>query len=156
MKKFSAIFFALLMFALAFAGCSSNDEKPIPEGQITTEGARLTGNDAIAYIRDSYTIEELGLENVKDDYKLMVNNNGIVYDDENYIKVVANVISENEGVTAEDGSQTYSLTPVGEYLIAFDCSKVLKKNMDAENEYTKLENKTADYSAKGESTSQTK
>lgn len=148
MKKALSILLAVLMLAFAFTGCTEK-EPELPEGQVTTKGAVITGNDAIDYIRDTYTIEELGLENAPEDYKLMVNGNGVVYDGENYIKVVANVVAENEGVTSQDGKKTYTFIPYGEYLIAFNGKKVLKKDMTAEDVYTELPCSVNDYMAKG-------
>lgn len=153
MKKLLAVLLASLLMLFAFAGCSSpqldENGNPLPEGQITTEGAVIKNVDAISYIRDTYSLEELGLADVKEEFSFMVASNGIVYEDENYIKVVANIMTENEDVTAEGGGKTYSMNTIGEYLISFDGKKVLMKDMKTADTYTELESKVLDYSAKG-------
>lgn len=151
MKKFISLILAVLMFACAFAGCSSqtdDDEHKHAEEEIVTADAVIKDSDAIHFMQEAYTPEELGLAEVKDEYRFMVSTNGVIYNDEKYIKVVANVVTEKEGVTAEDGSKTFSLNAVGEYLISFDGKKVLMKNMDTADEYTELESRVTDYSGK--------
>lgn len=147
MKKLLSVFLAALMIGCVFAGCTSdkNEDPSLPEGQVTTENAKITGNDASHYIEDSYSLEELGLADVKEEFSFMVASNGFIHDNDNYIKVVANIITKNEGVTAEDGSETFSLDPVGEYLISFDCKKVLMKDMSTEDTYVELENRFSEF-----------
>lgn len=147
MKKLLSVFLAALMIGCIFAGCTSdkNEDTSLPEGQVTTENAKITGNDASHYIEDSYTLEELGLADVKEEFSFMVASNGFIHDNDNYIKVVANVITKNEGVTAEDGSETFSLDPVGEYLISFNGKKILMKDMATEDTYTELENRMDEF-----------
>jgi hypothetical protein len=153
MKKILSILLASLMIVCVFAGCSNSDAQDTAV-EITTDSAKIKNNDAIHYIEDSYTVEELGLADVTEDYSFMVVSDGFEYNGEYYIKVVANIVTQNEGVTAEDGSKTFSMKTVGEYLISYDATKVLMKNMDTE-EYSELENRTADYSAKGETVAST-
>ncbi len=156
MKKLLAILSAMLIIVCAFAGCSSSDDSDLPEGQVATDDAQITGSSAIEYIQDYYTAEELGLSGVDGDYTFMVKTNGYVYDGDNYVVVNANIVSENEDVTSEDGQQTYSMETVGEYLISFDATTVLMKDMDAdEDTYVELESRIADYSAKSEDASTT-
>lgn len=159
MKKLLAILSAVLIIVCVFAGCSSADNETdvtIPEGQVATDSAKITGSDAIHYIQDSYTAQELGLDNVAHEYTFMVKTNGYIYEGENYVRVDANIVTENEGVTSEDGKQTYSMEIVGEYLISFDGNTVLMRDMDAEGDvYTELDNRIADYSAKAENASTT-
>ena len=147
MKKLLSVFLAALMILCVFAGCTSDktDDKPLPEGQITTENAKITGNDASHYIEDSYTLEELGLADVNEEFSFMVASNGFIHDDDNYIKVVANVVTKNESVTADNGEPTYDLKSVGEYLISFDCKKVLMKDMSTEDTYVELENRFSEF-----------
>ncbi|MCM1114629.1 MAG: hypothetical protein NC397_03945 [Clostridium sp.] len=146
----------VLILCVAFAGCSSKDtgEETVPAStQISTEGAKIKAEDAINYIEQSYTPEELGLADVKEDYSLMVASNGIEYNGNKYIKVVANIVTQND-VTSEDGERTFSMKGVGEYLISFDGKEVLMRDMST-NKYSELENKVPDYSAKGENTATT-
>lgn len=74
----------------------------------------------------------------------MVSSNGVYYDGDNYVKVVANVVTQNEDVTSEGGGKTFSMKAVGEYLISYDCQKVLIKKMD-DNTYSELENRISEY-----------
>lgn len=147
MKKLLSVFLAALMIVCVFAGCTSDktEDTSLPEGQVTTENAKIKENDAIHYIEDSYTLEELGLADVTEEFSFMVASNGFVHDGGNYIKVVANVVTQNEGVTADNGEPTYDLKPVGEYLISFDCKKVLMKDMSTEDTYTDLENRFSEF-----------
>lgn len=147
MKKLLSVILAALMIVCVFVGCTSDkaDDNSLPEGQVTTENAKIKENDASHYIEDSYTLEELGLADVKEEFKFMVASNGFIHDGDNYIKVVANVVTKNEGVTADDGSETFSFKTVGEYLISFDCKKILMKDMSTEDSYTKLENRMDEY-----------
>ncbi len=143
MKKALAVILAVLTFALAFAGCSNGDDSKIP-----TDKALITGSNAISYIQDNYTAEELGLAEVKEEYRFMVASDGLKYEGDKYVKVVANIVTLQEGVTSEDGKQTYGLDTVGEYLISFNGKKVLKKDMKTADTYVELETKQADYSQK--------
>lgn len=151
MKKLLSVFLTALMLVCVFAGCTSEktddnaNNTSLPEGQITTEDAKIKENEASHYIQDSYTLEELGLADVTEDFRFMVASNGFVHDGDNYIKVVANVVTQNEGVTADNGEPTYDLRAVGEYLISFDCKKVLMKDMSTEDTYTELENRFSEF-----------
>lgn len=144
MKKALAIILAVLTFAFAFAGCSNGDD----DSKIPTDKATISGTNAISYIQDNYTAEELGLTEVKEEYRFMVASDGMEHDGDKYVKVVANVVTLQEGVTSKDGKQTYGLETVGEYLISFNGKKVLKKDMKTADTYVELEVKKADYSQK--------
>ena len=155
MKKLISILLAAAVLIAVFAGCTadkkddeSTSESTLPSGQVTTADAKIKDSDAINYIKNSYTAEELGLQDVAEDYSIMVASNGYEYDGGNYVKVVANIVTQNEDSTSDDGTKTFSMKTVGEYLISFDATKVLKKDMDT-NEYSEMENRVADYSAKG-------
>lgn len=154
MKKFVSILLAAAMLLVVLVGCSANkneednNESTLPAGQVTTADAKIKDSDAISYIKNSYTVEELGLQDVTEDYSIMVASNGYEHDGGYYVKVVANIVTQNEGSTSEDGAKTFSMKTVGEYLISFDGKEVLKKNMET-NEYSEMENRVADYSAKG-------
>lgn len=154
-KKLISVLLACALMCLVFAGCSSDKdgETNVSTSAVTTEGAKIKEADAINYIKDSYTAEELGLADMKDDYSFMVASSGVEYKGDNYIKVVANVVTQNEDITSKDGGKTFSMKTVGEYLISFDGDKVLMKDMNT-NEYKKLENRVPDYSAKGNSTTE--
>lgn len=154
MKKVISVFLAMLMLVTVFAGCSSKpaeDEvsypfsttKPIP-----TEKAVIKESDAVHFIENSYTKEELGLADVKDDYTFMVSASGIEIEKDKYIKVVANVMSQND-VTTDDGKVTYSLTSVGEYYISYNGKEILMKDLKT-GKYTPLENRYEEYKAKAE------
>ena len=148
MKNLLSVLLAALMIVCVFAGCTSdkNDENTsLHEGQVTTENAKIKGNEAVHFIEDCYTLEELGLADVAEEFRFMVDSNGYVYDGDNYICVVANVITQKEGVTADDGSPIYDLKSIGEYLISFDGRKVLKKDMTSEDTYTELENRMDEF-----------
>ena len=149
MKKLLSVFLAAMIIACVFAGCTSDktddENNSLPSGQVTTENAKMKSNDAIHYIEDSYTLEELGLADASEEFSFMVASNGFIHDGDNYIKVVANVVTQNEGVTADDGSKTFSMKSIGEYLISFDCKKVLMKDMNTDDTYTELENRVDEY-----------
>lgn len=155
MKKLISILLAAAVLITIFAGCTADKkedegttESTLPSGQVTTADAKIKDSDAINYIKNSYTAEELGLQDVAEDYSIMVASNGYEHDGSNYVKVVANIVIQNEDSTADDGSKTFSMKTVGEYLISFDGTKVLKKDMKT-NKYSEMENRIADYSAKG-------
>lgn len=152
-KKLISVLLACVLICLAFVGCSSNKEDgtTVSTSAVTTESAKIKEADAINLIKDSYTAQELGLADMKDDYSFMVASTGVEYEGDYYVKVVANVVTQNEDITAKDGGKTFSMKTVGEYLISFDGDKVLMKDMNT-NEYKKLENRIPDYSAKGNST----
>lgn len=154
-KRIISVLLACVLICLAFAGCSSDKEgdATASTSAVTTEGAKIKEADAINLIKDSYTAEELGLADMKDDYSFMVASTGVEYNGDYYVKVVANVVTQNEDITAKDGGKTFSMKTVGEYLISFDGDKVLMKDMNT-NEYKKLENRVPDYSAKGNSTTE--
>lgn len=142
-KKLISVLLLVLMLCCVFAGCSGKGEEDsttLPGGAITTQGAKIKEADAINYIKNSYTVEELGLQDVADDYNFMVASTGLQYEGKNYIKVVANIVTQNEDVTSKDGEKTFSMKAVGEYLISFDGDEILKKDMDSDK-YSKLENR---------------
>lgn len=158
MKRIVSLIISLVLICTVLAGCSAKDTdkdngKDIQPTDNTvvvpTDDAIVKDSNAIQYIESNFSREELGLDKVGDDYKLMVSSNGVKYDGERYVKVVAGVVTENEGVTTDDGKKTYSLNTVAEFLISFDGKTVLKK-AEGENDYTKLKSKTPDYSAKGD------
>ena len=134
------------VFTACSKGANSNSEAN-GASLLATEEAKIKGADAISFIEQSYTKEELGLDKTDKDYSFMISSNGVEIDGEKYVKVVANVVVKKD-VTNADGKETFSLETVGEYCISFDGDKVLKKDMET-GEYTKLENKYPDYSAKG-------
>lgn len=159
MKKIISFILASLMILTVFAGCSAKekdkDMEILPSEQVVTEGAVIKEMDAVEYIENNYTKEELGLDKTEEKYSLMIAGNGVEYEGEKYVKVVANVVTENTSVTAEDGSPTFTMKTISEFLISFDGKTVLKRNL-GDKKYTKLESKVADYSAKGGAASQAK
>ena len=115
---------------------------------------RIKDKDAIDFIKNAYTPEELGLDKVKEKYSFMISSNGEKIDKKEYVKVAANVMKKNSEKNA-DGKETYSLTPVGEYYISFDGQDVLMKDLKS-GEYKKLENRYKDYKSKSETTTKAK
>lgn len=141
----------------AFAACSkdnnSNTDEISTVSAISLEDSKIKESDAARFIKESYTVEELGLEKVEKEYSFMVASSGIEIEGENYTKVVANVIVKND-VTTDDGKETFSMQTMGEYYIAFKADKVLMKNMES-GEYTELENRCKDFLEKIESEAKT-
>ncbi len=117
-----------------------------------TEEAKIKDTDAIKFIEQSYTKKELGLDKIDKNYELMVASNGAEIDGEKYVRVFANVVTQTDE-TNKDGKKTFSIETIGEYGISFDGTKVIKKDMKT-GEYTELENRYADYSAKGQTVSE--
>lgn len=161
MKKVLAIILPVLILCTAFVACSSdkdgdtgNEGKVSTTATIETEKAVIKDEDAIDYIKNAYTAEELGLADVDKDYSFMVAKSGVDIDGKKYVKVAANVMSQSD-VTTEDGKTTYKLTPVGEYYISFDGKSVLTRDMKT-GEYKKLDNRYDDYKSKGEATQEAK
>lgn len=153
MKKVLVFLTAAVLLVSVFTACSAkNDTESTVStvATIPTKKALIKESDAINFIRDSYTEEELGLADVKDDYSLMISSSGREIDGEKYVVIAANVMSQSD-VTTEDGKPTYSFEMVGEYCISFDGKTVLMKDMKT-GEYTKLDNRYDDYRSKGETT----
>lgn len=151
MKKIFAVLMAALMICAVFAGCSGKEtgtEDTPTAATIPTEDAVINENDAIRFIEQMYTPEELGLADSKEEYSLMVSTSGVEVDGEKYVKVVANV-KVASSVTTPEGNPTIQFKSIGEYLISYDAKKVLMKNMET-GEYSELENRYEDYSSKGE------
>ncbi|MGN0522260.1 MAG: hypothetical protein ACI4IQ_06445 [Eubacterium sp.] len=146
---------------LVFAGCSNDSSQENtsatsatapPAPMLETDAAKIKDVDALDFIKNSYTEEELGLDETDKDYSFMIASKGVEIEDKEYVKVVANVMKKNN-VTNEDGKETFSLETIGEYFISFDGQTVLKKDMKT-NEYTELENRYQDYKSKGETTTE--
>ncbi|MCD7797744.1 MAG: hypothetical protein LUG95_09270 [Clostridiales bacterium] len=156
MKKFLAIILSVLMVGCVFAACSSSDDTSADStdasgsdssaSEVTTDTAVIKESDAINFIKEEYTEEELGLDGLKDKYSFMVAESGTEIDGENYVKVAANVMTQSD-VTTEDGNVTYNFQTVGEYYISFDGQTVLMKDLES-GEYNELESRYSDYSAK--------
>lgn len=148
----TAVFFSILGCSAkaddtASTSASINSNAP----EIETEKAAVKDVDALDFIKDSYTEKELGLDKVDKSYSFMIASKGVKIDNKEYVKVVANHMKKNE-ITKQDGKETFSIETLGEYFISFDGKTVLKKDMKT-GEYTELENRYADYSSKGETTS---
>ena len=158
MKKFLAVLLAAVTVACMFVACSKADDKNTTQSttasvENATDKAKIKDSDAINFIKTSYTKEELGLDKVKEKYDFMISQNGVKIGKKQYVKVAANIMKKND-TTSKDGKQTYSLTPVGEYYIAFDGDEVLMKDLKS-GKYKKLENRYQDYSAKGQTAQST-
>lgn len=154
-KKILAIILSAAAILAVFTACSGNgadetDESSthVTESQIPTQDAVIKESDAAKFIEESYTAKELGLEDVESDYSFMVASSGVDIDGENYIKVVANVITKKDSTTP-DGKETFSLETVGEYYISYDGKTILKKDIES-GKYSELENKYDEYKEKAE------
>lgn len=158
MKKFLAVLLATVTVACMFVACSKADDKNTTQSttasvENATDKAKIKDSDAIKFIQNAYTKEELGLDKVKEKYDFMISQNGVKIGKKQYVKVAANIMKKND-TTSKDGKQTYSLTPVGEYYISFDGDEVLMKDLKS-GKYKKLENRYQDYSAKGQTAQST-
>lgn len=148
------------MIFTVFAACSkeqkteteSKSETSSTSPTIATGEAKIKDADAISFIEQSYTKKELGLDKTDKDYSFMVSSNGTEIDGEKYVRVFANVVTQNDE-TNKEGKKTFSIETIGEYGISFDGTKVVKKDMET-GKYTELENRYADYSAKGQTVSE--
>lgn len=163
MKKLLAVLLAVITVGCVFVACSKSDDKKETTTksestsftvQNPTDKAKIKDKDAIDFIKNAYTPEELGLDKVKEKYSFMISSNGEKIDKKEYVKVAANVMKKNSEKNA-DGKETYSLTPVGEYYISFDGQEVLMKDLKS-GEYKKLENRYKDYTSKSETTTKAK
>lgn len=158
MKKFLAVLLAAVTVACMFVACSKADDKNTTQSttasvENATDKAKIKDSDAIKFIQNAYTKEELGLDKVKEKYDFMISQNGVKIGKKQYVKVAANIMKKND-TTSKDGKQTYSLTPVGEYYISFNGDEVLMKDLKS-GKYKKLENRYQDYSAKGQTAQST-
>lgn len=154
-KKILAIILSAAVIITVFTACSGNsadetDESSthVTESHIPTQDAVIKESDAAKFIEESYSAKELGLEDVDSDYSFMVASSGVDIEGENYIKVVANIITKKNSTTP-DGKETFSLETVGEYYISYDGETVLKKDIES-GSYSNLENKYDQYKEKAE------
>lgn len=163
MKKLLAVLLAVITVCCVFVACSKADDKKETTTksestsftvQNPTDKAKIKDKDAIDFIKNAYTPEELGLDKVKEKYSFMISSSGEKIDKKEYVKVAANVMKKNSEKNA-DGKETYSLTPVGEYYISFNGQDVLMKDLKS-GEYKKLENRYKDYKSKSETTTKAK
>lgn len=143
---------AVVMVCVCFVSCSSpakEEEKEVNTTAVPTEKAKIKESEAIHFIQDAYTAEELGLADIDKNYSFMVASDGVEIDGKNYIKVVANVIVRND-VTSEDGKETFSMETMGEYYISFDAKEVMMKNIET-GKFIELENRYESFKASRES-----
>lgn len=157
-KKLIALVLVVVAVCAALYGCSNSADDTVETSakvtaapEVPTEEAVIKASDAIHYIEQSYTKEELGLEKVEKEYSMMVASNGVDIDGDKYIKVVANVIVRND-TTNEEGKETFSMESVGEYFISFDAKTVLMKDQKS-GEYVELENRYDEFVSKNQATS---
>lgn len=83
--------------------------------------ASLTEAEATDRIK-ALSMEQLGLEGSKDDYKFMVATVGKVIDEKDYIQVIAAVVSE------EDENGSVNIDPRGTYYISYDGTQMLSED----------------------------
>lgn len=119
MKKLLAVLLAVITVGCVFVACSKADNKKETTTksestsftvQNPTDKAKIKDKDAIDFIKNAYTPEELGLDKVKEKYSFMISSSGEKIDKKEYVKVAANVMKKNSEKNA-DGKETYSLTP---------------------------------------------
>lgn len=158
MKKVLVFLTAAVLIISVFTACSAKNESESSTqttvATIPTKKALIKESDAINFIKNSYTEEELGLADVKEDYSLMISSSGKDIDGEKYVVIAANVMSQSD-VTTDDGKPTYSFEMVGEYCISFDGKTVLMKDMKT-GEYNELDNRYDEYKSKGETSATSK
>lgn len=158
MKKALVVVLSFLMVCSVFAACSADnkDDEDSKKTTVTTaavietQEAVIKESDAINFIKNAYTEEELGLADVEKDYSLMVASSGVEVEGKKYIKVAANVMSQSD-VTTDEGKPTYNFTAVGEYYISFDGKTVLMKDMKS-GKLKELDNRYDEYKSKGDGT----
>lgn len=155
MKKVLALLSSLVLICCVFVACSSDknttDEPNVSVvAGIPTDEAKIKDSEAIDFIKNSYSKEELGLDKVEENYSFMIANSAEEIDGVKYIKIAANVMSKNDE-TSKNGKDTYSLNAVGAYYISFDGETVMTKDL-ATGEYKKLENKYKAYKEQSNTT----
>jgi hypothetical protein len=147
---------SLIVVASVFAACAGKSGKNtttqslpvITEEVIPTEKAKIKDNEAISYIEQAYTKEELGLDKAPDKYTFMVSTSGTEIDGDMYIQVKAVIMTQIDTKDKSDKA-TFTTEVLGEYYISYDGSKVLSKDMQT-GDYKKLENRTDKYFNKGD------
>lgn len=151
-KKIAALLLVLVVALTAFVACTRTPsvDDTTSKFMVPTEKAKIKEANAIEFIEKNYTPQELGLEDVKENYSFMVASDGVDIDGKKYVKVLANVLKPSD-VTSADGQETFTMETYGEYYIAFNGKKVLSKNMET-GEYTELEIKPDAYAQKGDGT----
>ncbi len=157
MKKFWAVLLAGLILGCVFAACSKstpgdNVEAPVPIPD-SIEEAVLNGEKARDFIKTQYTYKELGIKK-KDNIDFAYNESAYEYQGEKFILIKAMTFERNADVTTPEGEATYTTAVVGEYLVSYDASKVLMKDMKT-GEFNEMENRYEDYISKGETVAST-
>ena len=85
MKKLLAVLLAVITVGCVFVACSKADDKKETTTksestsftvQNPTDKAKIKDKDAIDFIKNAYTPEELGLDKVKEKYSFMISSNG--------------------------------------------------------------------------------
>lgn len=150
MKKLFIYFTASIAFVFCFAACSSqsglpkqdsptntssvfekteskdkvskNTESATSQAKTPIEDAEISAFDAIEKIK-AFSMEKLGLDGKKEDYKFMVSTKGLTIDKTDYLEVVASVVAKEN----EDGS--ISMDTKGDYFVSYDGSKILIRDV---------------------------
>ncbi len=86
------------------------------------EKAKISEADASKMV-SNLSMEQLGLEGDKKDYKFMVSTDGKTVDGVDYIEVLAAVVAE------KNKDDTFSVETKGDYFVSYDGSKVYSRNM---------------------------
>lgn len=85
MKKLLAVLLAVITVGCVFVACSKADNKKETTTksestsftvQNPTDKAKIKDKDAIDFIKNAYTPEELGLDKVKEKYSFMISSSG--------------------------------------------------------------------------------
>lgn len=141
MKKTTAVLFMAIIVILSFTACSavsdteetsSSDSSTAASADSHTDvtykdsdkdisEASLTESEAVDKIK-ALSMELLGLEGSKEDYKFMVATVGKSIEGKDYIEVIAAVVSEEK----EDG--TVDIQTKGTYYISYDGEQLMTED----------------------------
>lgn len=145
MKKYISLFLVVAIMALICAGCGSDDKstdstpsskaagkvaESVSDSSVPLEKASISSGDAAEKIK-SLSLEKLGLEGKKEDYKFMVSTKGKLLDGSNCFEVVAS----KQIKTNKDG--TVNMKTMGQYFLTYDGKKIYKRDLNS-GEYIEI------------------